>query len=146
MAVITTAAVGMTMTTVLKDKYANKVNDEAQNGDDKQPLMLDFRRLHQPLHRLTKYEERDEQQEQSVHESGQDFCPHITVRISVIRSPFSDDRRCQASQEARAVEKHVEGVRNQAQGIGSDPIKQFHEGETQIKDQKTQQVSRVFVA
>lgn len=62
---------------VLEDEDPDQVDQEAQDGDDEQPLVLHFRRLHQPLHGLREDEEGDEEQEEAVDEAGQDLRTNI---------------------------------------------------------------------
>ena len=45
---------------VLEDKDADEIDEEAKDGDDQQPLVLDLGGLHQPLHCLGEDEEGDE--------------------------------------------------------------------------------------
>ena len=43
-----------------EDKDADEIDEEAKDGDDQQPLVLDLGGLHQPLHCLGEDEEGDE--------------------------------------------------------------------------------------
>ncbi len=99
-AVTVTVAVAVTAAAaaVLEDEDAHQVDDEAQDGDDEEPLVLHLGRLHQSLHRLGEDEEGDEEKKQAVDEAGQDLGPHVAVTVLLVGRQFGDDGGHEAGQ------------------------------------------------
>ena len=64
--------------TVLEHEDPHHVDEEAEDGDDQQPLVLHLGRLHQPLHGLAEDEEGDEEEKQSVDEASQCLRPDVS--------------------------------------------------------------------
>lgn len=100
----------MSRSAVLEDENAHEVDQEAEDGDDQQPLVLDLWGLHQPLHGLGEDEEGDEKEEKTVDKAGQGLCSDVTKAVLIIGLPLGDDCGYQTSQQACAVEKHVKTV------------------------------------
>ena len=90
---------------VLEHKDADEVDEESEDGDHQQPLVLDLRRLDQPLHSLGEYEEGDEEEEEAVDEPGQCLCPHISEAVLVVRLPLGNDCGHQTRQQAWSSQK-----------------------------------------
>ena len=77
-------SVGVTVASpsMLKDENADQVDNESENGDHKEPLVLDLWRLNQPLHGLGEDEEGDEQQKEAVDEAGKYFCSLVPEKYN----------------------------------------------------------------
>lgn len=77
-------AVSVAIAAMLEHPDANNVNQEPEDGHQKQPLVLDLRRLNQSLDSLRKDEETDEKQKEAVDESSQDLGSDITVTKTLV--------------------------------------------------------------
>jgi len=111
---VSTAAVRVSMSSMIEGIDAHQVDQQTEYGDNEQSLVLDLRRLNESLHALRQDEEGYEQQEQTVDKAGQHLGSHIAVGELVVGFPLGDNRGGQPRQESRAVEEHVERVGDQA--------------------------------
>ena len=73
--------------------------------------------------------ERDHRQEQAVDKAGEHLQAVVPEREGLGRTPPGQDGGVQAHDEGRAVEQHVEAVRDQAQAVGPDAVGEFDKRE-----------------
>lgn len=65
----------------------------------------------------------------------------LPIREFFVDLPSCHNGRNEASQECRAVEEHVEGVRDEPQAIGPHAIEQLHKRKGQVQEKKEEEVA-----
>merc|ERR1719215_1506120 len=112
-----------------EDEDANDVDEQTHDTDAQEFFVMNVNRFHESLDRFRKDEKRDEDQKNSVDESGKSIRADVAVSVPVVRAPSSDDGGDETEEESRAIEEHVERVRNETERVCPKTVKQFNEGE-----------------
>lgn len=78
---VTTSAIAMSMTEVMKERESNEIDQQSEHRHNDKILTLNLGRREQSLNRLNEYKVTNEQQEHTIHETGQDFVTLIAVCV-----------------------------------------------------------------
>lgn len=70
--------------------------------------MFDVRRFENPFHGFGENEEGDEEEEESVDKTRDNFRPDVAVRKRLARLPSGNDGGCETGEERGAIEEHME--------------------------------------
>lgn len=90
-------AVGMPMTLttvgmpVLECEDADQVDEETQHGNNEEALVFHLGWFDGSLNGLGENEERNEEQEEAIDKTCQNFCTHVPIGEPFIGSPLCDD-------------------------------------------------------
>lgn len=95
----------------MKEKYADKIDEEAEYGHQNQSVTLNGRRVEHSPDGLNEYRKANEHQEDGVDETRQDLEAAVTVSKTLIDFHLGNVRRIQSNCKGNAVEQHVTRVR-----------------------------------
>ena len=90
-----------------------------------QPIGVDGRRLHQPLHSLSQHHEGDGHEEQAIDKAAQHLHPPVPKGVDARWLPLAHEGCVQSHEECCAVKQHVEPVGDETEAVGPNSVQQL---------------------